>query len=348
MSSLSASSDAVPPEGADAPIPVEVRRQAVQWRLDLQSDHATEELRGRWQQWRAAHPDHERAWQRIESSLSTLRGQPSPLVHAVLDTPGTASRRQIIKALGLVVFLGGTAWLVDEKTAWRHWMADRSTGTGERADITLPDGTRVQLNAGTAINVRFSATERLVRLLGGEILVETAHETPSPSGTNPSRPFIVQTAQGRIRPLGTRFTVRDLEGNARGASHVSVFDGAVELRPGDTDDQARVLRTGEQGRLTRAAAELAGPADEASTAWTRGMIVALDMPLADFLAELSRHRPGRLVCDPAVAPLSVSGTYALADTDGILEVLATSLPVQVRYLTRYWVTVLPAPHRRPE
>jgi outer-membrane receptor for ferric coprogen and ferric-rhodotorulic acid len=67
--------------------------------------------------------------------------------------------------------------------------------TGERADLTLPDGTRVQLNSGTAINVRFDATERLVRLLGGEILVQTAHDSTSLAGANSSRPFVIQTGK---------------------------------------------------------------------------------------------------------------------------------------------------------
>lgn len=338
MSSLSASPNSLLPN-ATASIHQDVREQAVQWMLELQSEHATEDLYGRWQQWLAAHPDHEQAWQRIESSLNTLRGPPSRLAHAVLAPPRAASRRQVIKALGLLLFTGGTVWLVDEKTAWRHWMADRHTGTGARTDITLPDGTRVQLNSGTAINVRFNVSERLVRLLGGEILVETAHASTLPAGTGHSRPFIIQTAQGRIRALGTRFTVRDLEGDVQGTSRISVFEGAVELRPSDSDTQTLVLQAGEQGRLTRTTAGLTGPAEDEATAWTQGMIVARDMPLGNFLAELGRHRPGRLACEPAVAQLRVSGTYALADTDSILAILTTTLPVQVRFITRYWVTV---------
>jgi ferric-dicitrate binding protein FerR (iron transport regulator) len=62
-------------------------------------------------------------WQRIESSLDTLRAQPSRLAHAVLTASSAVSRRQITKALGLALFVGSTAWLVDEKTGWRHWMA---------------------------------------------------------------------------------------------------------------------------------------------------------------------------------------------------------------------------------
>lgn len=65
------------------------------------------------------------------------------------------------------------------------------------------------------------------------------------------------------------------------------------------------------------------------------------MRLADFLTELARHRPGRIDCDPAVAEQRVSGSYPLVDTDRILEILQSTLPVRVLYFTRYWVRVIP-------
>jgi len=63
------------------------------------------------------------------------------------------------------------------------------------------------------------------------------------------------------------------------------------------------------------------------------------MRLADFLVQLSRHRPGVVRCDPAVAELVVSGVYPLDDTDRVLAALAQALPVRADYATRYWVTV---------
>lgn len=72
------------------------------------------------------------------------------------------------------------------------------------------------------------------------------------------------------------------------------------------------------------------------------MLVAQDMPLAEFLDQLSRYRPGHLDCDGAVAQLPVSGTYPLADTDQVLAMLLATLPVRLRTATRYWVVVEPA------
>lgn len=65
------------------------------------------------------------------------------------------------------------------------------------------------------------------------------------------------------------------------------------------------------------------------------------MPLSQFLDELARHRPGHLGYSASVADLRVSGVYPLADTDQVLAVLETALPVKVRRMSRFWAWVQP-------
>jgi transmembrane sensor len=65
------------------------------------------------------------------------------------------------------------------------------------------------------------------------------------------------------------------------------------------------------------------------------------MPLAEFLAELRRYRTGWIDCAPEVASLPISGAFPLADTDRVLAAVADTLPLRLRYRTRYWVSVLP-------
>ena len=77
-------------------------------------------------------------------------------------------------------------------------------------------------------------------------------------------------------------------------------------------------------------------------AWSQGMLTVLDWRLADFLAELGRYRAGVLRCAPAIADLRLSGAFRIDDTDTVLDNLRQSLAVNVRYVTRYWVTVEPA------
>ncbi|WP_295176418.1 hypothetical protein [Variovorax sp. SCN 67-20] len=80
-------------------------------------------------------------------------------------------------------------------------------------------------------------------------------------------------------------------------------------------------------------------ADERAAAWTDGTLVVERMRLADFLGELGRYRGGVLRCDPEVGGLLVSGAFPLADTDAVLAMLEETLPVRLRSMSRYWVTV---------
>ena len=69
------------------------------------------------------------------------------------------------------------------------------------------------------------------------------------------------------------------------------------------------------------------------------MLIANEMPLASFLQELSRYRPGRLSCSDEAGALRVVGAFPLADSDKVLAILQDVLPVRVRHITRYWVRV---------
>jgi transmembrane sensor len=118
-----------------------------------------------------------------------------------------------------------------------------------------------------------------------------------------------------------------------------VLESAVEITSGDAPGQSEVLHAGERTTFTRQAIDAAQPASGQDSAWTRGQIVADNMRLADFLAELARYRPGIVRCEGNVANLRVSGVFPLNDPDRILAILPKVLPVQVRLRTRYWVTV---------
>jgi ferric-dicitrate binding protein FerR (iron transport regulator) len=66
----------------------------------------------------------------------------------------------------------------------------------------------------------------------------------------------------------------------------------------------------------------------------QGVLVAGNMRVGEFVAELARYRPGLLRCDPAVADLRVTGVFSLRDTDRALTNLTLSLPLAWRWSTR--------------
>ncbi|QIE28974.1 Protein FecR (plasmid) [Caballeronia sp. SBC1] len=312
----------------------EIARSAVEWWMELQSGDTTASQRNAFERWLAAHPDHERAWRHIQSASSRFHGLSdaigSNVARAALMPPRSAKRRANVKALAVLLFASSGAWIVEERVPWRAWSADERTAVGERRTLTLGDGTVVTLNTDSAINVRYSSTERRLRLLSGEIMVITGHaDGPTP------RPFVVETAQGTLQPLGTRFAARQ----QTDASRLDVFDGAVRIQPFDAAHRATVLHAGQRARFTRIDVGPLETITENDAAWTDGLIVASSMRLGDFVAELSRYRRGVVRCAPEIADLRLSGTFPLADTGRVLETLDSTLPVQLEFVTRYWVTV---------
>ncbi len=322
------------PESPPRDMDPAILREAAQWLMRLSSGEAGAAERDALARWQARSPQHRQAWRRAEAFLADLQRVPGGVARATLDRP--SARRRMLARLVWLPLAPTAAWL-GWRHAWPEMGADLRTATGEQRQLALADGTRLTLNTATAVDVRYSPQQRLIRLIEGEILVATAAD-PAPLSPSHPRPFLVQTAEGTARALGTRFIVRRLEGGER--SRVAVFEGAVEIRAGGL---RLVLDAGRQAEFSATAVGRGSPATEAvDGAWNNGMLIARRMRLADLAAELDRYRPGFLRCHPDVAELRISGAFPLLDPERSLRLLASTFPLRVRYRTRYWATLEPA------
>jgi transmembrane sensor len=321
------------PQPSDAPDPALIG-EAADWVMKLRYGGDAAKVNGDFERWRRQSPAHAEAWSRAEATLGVFAQVPPAIgkdAFRALQRPG---RRRALGVLGPLLLLAVPAgWLAWQRMPWQEWTADVATARGERRSMTLADGSRLVLNTASAVDIVFSAAERRIRLHAGEVLVST-HADPSPV----TRPFLVQTPQGTVRAMGTRFSVRRLDDST---TRVAVFEKAVEIRA--ADGATRVLRAGGQADFDAGRIGTEAPVDVNAALWERGLLLARNMRLADVLAEMSRHRSGVLRCDPAVAELRVSGAVSLADTDAGLDLLARSLPLRIERTTRYWVTVGPRP-----
>lgn len=325
-------------------IPPAVAQAAVRWLLDLEPGDSAAACRKRqqWQSWLDADPLHAQAWQRMAQIDGQLRGVPTAVAVQTLASPALSRRHAVRLAVMLGAGAGGLLALGHSplgEQAWLSASADLSTATGEQQRTVLADGTRLLLNTATAVDLRYSSSERLIVLRAGEIQIESAADPSPDPATGQARPLRVRSSQGWARAIGTRFSVRQYADDTL----VQVQEGQVELQllPDLRDDMGQTLRlaAGEQGRIAASGLLRQGPAPAAGLAWTQGMLVADDMRLGDFIAELARYRPGRLHCTPEAAALRVSGSYPLADTDKVLAALSQTLPLRISSRTRWWVTV---------
>lgn len=311
---------------SELPLERSIVREAARWYMRLNdSDHDTAQQQ-RFEQWRKQHPDHERAWQLAQRVSQQWQGIPGGVGLPTLDRADQLTRRSGLKALILLMTAGPAALLT-----WRQssWSADERTAVGEQRQLTLPDGTQLNLNTQSAVDIVFDATQRLIRLRAGEILVTTGQDSLK-------RPFLVQTDQGNVRPIGTRFNVR-LEEEA---SRVSVLAGAVDIQPNRGTTEVR-LNAGQNVRFDSRHVLAATTLPSGVADWPEGVLRVERMRLSDFAQELNRYRPGWVRCDSQVGDLLISGAFQLRNTDLILSAVSQALPVEVLYRSRYWVTLQP-------
>lgn len=304
--------------------------EAADWLMQLCAGASDEERRA-CERWSKRSSEHARAWARAQLLLDKLGGLPSSLAMPALNREPAVGRRAAITRLAAILAIAPASWGIWKLIDAQDWMADCRTAVGEQRVMHLADNSEVTLNTATAFNVHFNASLRNINLRNGEILVQTAREAAAMY-----RPFSVNTTQGRMEALGTRFSVR-VEGDS---THLAVLEGAVRITP-TLNAKQQILHAGRQVTFTQEAIGEIRAADEVVLAWTRGMLVADSMRLADFAAELSRYRSGIVQVDPAIAHIRVAGAFPLRDTNQALAMLVSTYPVDAKTRLRgQWITLV--------
>ena len=315
--------------GADVVSPVPDRtvfEAAASWYVHFQSEPLTQEDQTAWRRWLESDPAHRVAWERMEQLQRGLGGLSPDLTRRVLSAP--QQRRQVLKLMLALAGTGYAGWNIQQHTALKNMGADYRTPVGQRRHVELAEGTQVELNTDTAIDVAFDSQQRLIHLRDGEIMISTGK-------LGDTRPFYVETRDGRVQALGTRFVVRQMEYGTR----VGVLEDRVSIQPARSLTSPSLLTVGQGVDFYT---EGVGPTriyPQAETAWLDGQLVVLDARLGDVIKELARYRPGVMQCDEQAASLRVSGAFRVDATEAVLANLQATLPIRVSYFTRYWVSV---------
>lgn len=190
---------------------------------------------------------------------------------------------------------------------------------GGRQSAVLADGSRLELNAGTAATVEITDSSRHVRLAGGEAFFQVHKD--------PDRPFLVETPAGSVRVTGTQFNVRT---EAAGLE-VIVLEGSVQVRPGGSD-ATRVLLPGDRFAVQGGRIELERlpePRLADALAWRTGQVVFHGTPLREALQRFARYHGRDLAAADAAATRLVGGRYSLDDLDGFLAAIGRFPDLQV-------------------
>ena len=307
----------------DQPTPppsvTEVQRTAHAWVIRLTSGSVLPSDRAAARAWCELAPDHQQAF--VEARrlwcLSAHLAEP----HA----PARPSSRRIWQmgiAASLVLGLG---------LVWAQQMAldaDYYTGTGERRQVVLDDGSRIVLNANSAVDVNLTADGRRITLRKGEALFDV--------NPDPKRPFSVQAGALNATALGTIYAVRREGENI----DVTVRRGRVAVTEGS---DKITLGVGEAvgAHLHGLGAKQSVDVDRV-LAWEQGRLVFELTPLSQVLEQVERYRPGiLLIRDTRLGELKVSGTFQLDHLDEGLATLESVFPIKIERYTNYLLVVSP-------
>ncbi len=315
------------------PVSARVLDAAIAWQLSLDSGDTSFVAQEEFAKWLASDEEHARAWRQLGMLDQRFSVASGPARAALLQSrEGIRQRvRKLGRGVASIALLCGLALFAGERYVPIHyWLADQRTATGEQRTLKLADGTLINLNTHTAIDVRFDEKRRLIVLQEGEILVETGHHD--------ARPFYVQTRDGSLRALGTRFIVKREDH----ATRLSVLQSAVAAQP-QALHKEQIFKEGQQVLMRSDSLDPALAVSAAADAWTRGMLVVDNARLGDVVEDLSRYRSGYLGVDKTVADLRITGSFPLHDTTLALNALLPTLPVQIEQHTPWWTQVVARP-----
>lgn len=297
--------------------------------------------------WLRASDDHQHLFETALahwSALDTISGSPELIHHRqkALASYRMAQRQRwrgqkrrflwLAGGVAAAVILGGVLWLGQQPVKYE-------TGPGDRQVVTLSDGSRIALDAGTRIEVTYRTHRRDIRLTAGRASFTVAHDR--------SRPFSVAIGNEVVVATGTEFSVERLSRQVR----VVLYEGHVRilkraqgrenpefammpdgrpapaetlLTPGKqlivfTDTEAPVMATG----------QILDAPDASPRGWETGQLDFDNEALSIAAERVNRYaRDTRIAVSPDAAGIRISGTFDAGDTAAFAAGVSAAFPVR--------------------
>ena len=315
--------------------------EAVQWLLELQASKDNAAVQQAFDAWLAKDPRHVAAFDEVlklwnspelgkavlgHERLAAMRGgrddamlrNAAATVHP--NRPGTGAGRSAgaswsrrVGAIAAVLILAVA--ISHYSGILVHLRADYVTATGQQRRITLPDGSTMLLNSGSAVALDFSGVRRNVRLIEGEAFFDVVRD--------PDRRFEVTAPHATVEVTGTKFAVQATgEGD-----NVTVQEGSVSVLARSGGAKAFKLLPRHAIVLGTAGTGIVRTVDvDVALAWLEGRIRFDNRPLGNVLEELRRyHRGIIIVADNRIKDIRVSGNYQLDSPALIVASLAEAV-----------------------
>jgi transmembrane sensor len=278
------------------------------------------------ERWYGGHPSHRQAYDRIAADWADRYGMLART--SVGRHRAGIPRRERARPVGFLLVAASFAVLLvasllllgpgTEPAAQAEVIA---TAIGEIRTVTLPDDSRMTLDTGSRVAVRYRQEDRRVELQEGRARF-TVRDSPN-------HPFVVEANGGEIVAQGTTFDVS----LAPGGATVALIEGEIEVQVPARESPTlagRRIHAGERV-LVHSNGDLRDvtPASEAELRWPSGMLEFLNTPLGQAAVEANRYSSRKIrIGHPAIARLRLTGTYRAGDTAGLARSLAAAFSLR--------------------
>jgi transmembrane sensor len=214
-----------------------------------------------------------------------------------------------------------------------------STAIGEIRTVSLADGSQVQMNSNTKMEVAYSRNSRSVYLAAGEAYFDVAKDA--------DKPFVVYAGRYAVEATGTEFSVEILDGGL----DVLVTEGRVEvatLKSSVAGIESIALRQventaslvplvkgqkvvlNERNNMLESIQKIEPEHIEKSLAWRDGMLLFDNDSLEDVIAEINRYTPVKIIIsDSRIRDLRFGGYFRISDVLAILATMEENFDIQV-------------------
>jgi transmembrane sensor len=251
-------------------------------------------------------------------------------------------------------------WPSQQRDNAKHWVYQKySSQYGEQKQLTLNDGTIVELNTNSVIEVAYTAQQRKITLIRGEARFDVAKDK--------NRPFTVISGHNSFTALGTIFNVQRENINsvellvkegrvlvAKANIPVTKLLSAIRmsdqqltapLDPATTQQGSKrvikndnILTAGEKVAIAN---DISSTKQSLSTqevkqelAWQQGMLIFDGEPLTQVLKEVQRYNQIKFTpINNELAKLRVSGYFKTNDINGLLQSLSYNFDINAQELT---------------
>ena len=323
-----------------------IEDEARAWVIRLDGARPSQQDINEFREWLNRSPMHKHIFKRIADvwvGMDGLAGRYFSVLETATAIPEQRSIKSRFKpifitlatAVAVLIVVAGL-YLNKENLHAGQYNADYATVTGEIRKVDLPDGSEIQLNTGSKVNIDYENNVRNVYLMKGEAHFRVEHDT--------AKPFIVYAGKYAVKAVGTAFNIFLQDGSldltvTHGRVEVSslkeaVLPGHNPSLPKNMNQESLVPFVEGQHVVMDQEIEMVQkltPDDiRKKLSWRDGLLVFDAEKLEDVVSRINRYIPSKIVIsDPALADIKFGGHFKVGEINTILSVLEEQFGIRV-------------------